>query len=152
MKIACHRRRPVVRHGLTLLETIAAAAIITATLVPTMVALRNGMTQSREATQREMLANYAVRLLEEHAALTMQNWTSGTATGTFAAEGRATLKYSVVKSDQPASGGIVNRLMHIQATVYEDANGNSAWNSGELRVTVRTKVSKLASYVSAPNS
>ena len=145
---ARHRR---FARGLSLLETVAAAAIMTATLVPTMSALREGMLRSRNAAQREMLANYAVRLLEEYASLTMQSWTTGTTTGNFSSEGRSTLKYSVVRSDQVASGGIVNRLMHIQVTVYEDANANSTADAGEQKVYFRTKVAKLASYVNAPN-
>ena len=58
---------------------------------------------------------------------------------------------SAVKSDAPASGGLTNRLMHIQVTAYDDTDGDSVADSNEVKVTVRTKVAKLASYINAPN-
>jgi hypothetical protein len=102
--------------------------------------------------RRSLVANYAVQVLENQAALVMQNWTTGTVTGNFSADGYATIKYTAVKSDAPASGGLTNRLMHIQVTAYDDKDGDSVADSNELKVTIRTKVAKLTSYTNAPNS
>jgi hypothetical protein len=41
--------------------------------------------------------------------------------------------------------------MSIRVTAYEDADGDSVADAGELKITLRTKVAKLTSYVNAPN-
>jgi hypothetical protein len=131
---------------------IAATALTAATLAPALAVVRDAMAVSREGVKRNLLANYAVKVLEEQSALVMQNWTSATSSGNFAADGNGTLKWIAVKSDAPANGGLTNRLMHIQVTTYEDVNGNSAADSTELKINFRTKVAKLLSYESEPNT
>lgn len=139
------------RGAFSLVEMIAATALMAGTLAPALAVMRDAMALSRECATRTLLANYAVQVLESQSALVMQNWSNGTATGNFAADGYATLKYSAVKSDAPASGGLVNRLMHIQVTTYEDKDGDSVADANELQVKFRTKVARLASYQNAPN-
>jgi prepilin-type N-terminal cleavage/methylation domain-containing protein len=147
-------RRPfrTPRRGFSLLEMIAATALTAGTLAPALAVMRDAMAVSREGAKRNLLANYAVKVLEEQSAIVMQNWTNATSSGNFSSDGNNTLKWIAVKSDAPASGGLTNRLMHIQVTTYEDANGNSAADSTELKVNFRTKVAKLLSYESEPNS
>jgi hypothetical protein len=130
---------------------MAATALVAGTLAPALLVMRDAMSLSREAIQRNLVANYAAQVLEGQAALVMQNWSNGTITGNFAADGYATIKYSAVKSDAVASGGLVNRLMHIQVTAYEDRDADSVADANEVKVTIRTKVAKLASYTNAPN-
>lgn len=130
---------------------LAATALVAGTLAPALAVMRDAMSMSREGLRRGLVANYAVQVLKAQAALVMQNWTSGTVTGGFSTDGYASIKYTAVKSDAPASGGLTNRLMHIQVTAYDDANGNSVADAGELKSTIRTKVAKLASYINAPN-
>ena len=142
------RTRP---RGFSLLEMLAATALVAGTLAPALAVMRDAMAMSREGLRRSLVANYAVQVLETQAALTMQNWTSGTVTGNFSVDGYATIKYTAIKSDAPASGGLTNRLMHLQVTAYDDANGNAAADAGEVKSTIRTKVAKLASYINAPN-
>jgi hypothetical protein len=81
----------------------------------------------------------------------MQTWTTGTTTGNFSADGYSTVRYIATRSDAPANGGLTNQLMHIQVTVYDDANGNSTLDASELAVRYRTKVAKLATYQSVAN-
>jgi hypothetical protein len=130
---------------------LAAAALVAGTLAPALTVMRDAMAMSREGLRRSLVAHYAVQVLETQAALAMQNWSNGTVTGDFSADGYATIKFSAVKSDAPAGGGLTNRLMHIQVTAYDDANGNSAADAEELKATIRTKVARLASYANAPN-
>jgi len=130
---------------------IAATALMAGTLAPALVVMRDAMAVSREGVKRHLLANYAVKVLEEQSALVMQNWTNATSSGNFSSDGNSTLKWIAVKSDAPASGGLTNRLMHIQVTTYEDTNGNSAADSTELKVNFRTKVAKLLTYQNEPN-
>ncbi len=139
------------RRAFSLLEMIAATALVAGTLAPALVVMRDAMALSREAVKRSLLANYAVQVLENQSALVMQNWANGTVTGNFASDGNATLKYTATKSDAPANGGLTNRLMHIQVTAYEDKDGDSVADSNELQVKFRTKVAKLTNYANAPN-
>ncbi len=131
---------------------MAATALAAGTLAPALAVMRDAMSVSREAVQRNLVANYAVFVLESQQALVMQSWTTGTATGNFSADGYATIKYSAVKTDAPASGGLTNRLMVITVTAYEDKDADSIADADEVKVTLKTKVAKLASYINAPNS
>jgi hypothetical protein len=146
-------RRPprTPRRAFSLVEMVAATALMAATLAPALAVMRDAMAVSREGVKRNLLANYAMKVLEEQSALVMQNWTGGTATGNFASDGNSTLRYIATKSDAPASGGLTNRLMHIQVTTFEDANGNSAADASELKINFRTKVAKLLTYENETN-
>jgi hypothetical protein len=98
-----------------------------------------------------LLANYAVEALESLQVAAMHSWTTGTTTGAFTADGYSTIRYTATRSDAPANGGLTNQLMHIQVTVFDDANGNSTCDSGELAVRFRTKIAKLNTYQSLAN-
>ncbi len=139
------------RSGFSLLEMIAATALTAGTLAPALVVMRDAMAASRAGVRRMLVANYAAATLENQAALVMQNWARETVTGNFASDGYASIRYLAVKSDAPADGGIANRLMHITVTAYDDVDGDAVPDSNEAKVTIRTKVAKLASYVNAPN-
>jgi hypothetical protein len=130
---------------------IAATALTAGTLAPALVVMRDAMAASRAGVRRTLVANYATATLENQAALVMQNWTNGTVTGNFSADGYASIKFSAVKSDAPADGGLTNRLMEITVTAYDDVDGDSVADSAEAKVTIRTKVARLASYLNAPN-
>lgn len=136
--------------GFSLLEVALAAVLIAGTLVPAAAVLREAMQLSREASRRELLAILAVRATEEQQARTMRSWSSATETGNFSADGYPAIRYIVERSDNPADNGIVNRLMQIKTTVYDDENGDLALTAGEVQVVVRTKVAKLISYENQP--
>jgi prepilin-type N-terminal cleavage/methylation domain-containing protein len=147
---AARRRRPR-RRGFSLVEVIAAAALLAGTLTPTLEAMRVAMAQSRESHVRRLLASYAVRLLEDHCSLTMQDWVNQTVSGSFAAEGYTSVRFEVARSDLLADGGIPAQLCHIEVTVYDDADADTTLDANELRVTFRTKVAKLRTYETAPS-
>jgi prepilin-type N-terminal cleavage/methylation domain-containing protein len=148
-RVRCTRAKS--QTGFSLLEMLAATAIVAGTLAPALAVMRDAMAISREAVQRNLVSNYAVQVLEGQAALSMQNWSNGTVTGNFASDGYSTIKYAATRSDAVASGGLVNRLMHIQVTAYEDKDADSVADSNELKVTVRTKIAKMSNYTNAPN-
>lgn len=139
------------RRGFSLVEMVAATALVAGTLAPALVVMRDAMTVSRETTRRQLLANYAVQGLENCAALTMQNWTNGTATSSAAADGHPAIRTQVTKSDSPGNGGLVGRLMHLQLVVYDDADNDSILDANELNVRVRTKIAKLTTYENEAN-
>ena len=132
--------------GFSLLEMLAAAALVTGTVVPALAVIRDAMATSRDLHRRQLLANYAVDILEDQAAYVATNWTNAVVSGDFSADGHTKLRYTLTKSDNPSDGGIVNQLMNLEVTVYDDANANSTFDTGELQETYRTKVAKLNSY------
>ena len=73
-------------------------------------------------------------------------WTDGTVTGDFAADGHANIRFTVTRSDEPASGGITNRLMNVSVTTYSDDDGDDALDAAEMRTILTTKIGKLVTY------
>jgi hypothetical protein len=134
------------RHAFSLLEMAMASTLVAGTLVPTISVMRDAMAKSRDLNRRNLLANYAVSVLEAQTAVIMTNWTSSTVTGNFTADGHASVRYSAVRSDAPANGGLSDQLMHIQVTVFDDTDGDTTLDSNELSVLFRTKVARLQSY------
>ncbi|MBA3480537.1 MAG: hypothetical protein H0T51_01870 [Pirellulales bacterium] len=130
---------------------IAATALVAGTLAPALAVMRDAMAASRESARRNLLANYAVQVLEHNSGGTMQSWATGTTTGNFAADGHAGIRYTLTRSDDPADGGIDDRLMHVRVTVFDDVNGNATRDSNEIAVRFRTKVAKLLTYQNEPN-
>jgi hypothetical protein len=134
------------RHAFSLLEMAMAATLVAGTLIPTMAVMRDAMAKSRELSRRNLLSNYAVSVLEAQSAIAMTDWTSTTATGSFTSDGHPNIRYSAVRSDAPANGGISSELMHIQVTVFDDADGDATADANELSVLYRTKIANLQSY------
>ena len=139
-------RRCCLRRAFSLLEMAMAATLVVGTLVPTMTVMRDAMAKSRELNRRNLLSNYAVSVLEAQSALTITNWNNTTATGSFTSDGHPNIRYSAVRSDAPANGGISSELMHIQVTVFDDTDGDTTADASELSVLYRTKVANLQSY------
>ncbi len=132
-----------------MLEMVAAAALVTGTMVPALSVIRNSMSQSRELHRRNLVAHYAVRLLEDQVANAAKSWFSYSADGTinaYTGDGHSGLRVSLTRSDDPADGGLTNQLMNIEVTVYDDINSSSTLDAGDLQETYRTKVAKLNSY------
>jgi len=134
--------------GFSLLEMVVAAALVTGTLVPALAVIRDAMAQSRALHHRHLLANYAVRSLEDQASYIATNWTNGETiiAGSYAADGHANIRYSLTKSDDPSDGGVTNQLMNIEVTVYDDADGDLTMDADEMKETYRTKVASLNTY------
>jgi type II secretory pathway pseudopilin PulG len=144
------RRRPR-RCAFSLVEMIAATALMAGTLAPALAVMRDAMAVSREASRRQLLAVYAVQALEYYAAVTMQNWTNGTIDTSAAADGHPNIRGQITKSDAVVDGGSPSRLMHIQVVAYDDADGDAVRDANELTVRVRTKIAKLTTYENEPN-
>ncbi len=123
-----------------------AAVLVTGTVVPALVVIRDAMAQSREMHKRKLLANFAVLILEEQAAYAAMNWTNATDENDLASYGYADLAFNLRRSDDPGYGGIVGQLMHIGVTVFDDLDADQLPDANETQVTFRTKVAKLNSY------
>jgi Tfp pilus assembly protein PilV len=136
------------RRGLSLLEVVMAGALLATALVPALSLIRRSMASGRDVEVRERLATYCVSKMEEHLALVSADWQTGTYSGNFSADGYASSRFQVVRSDTPGDGGVNDQLMSVTVTTWEDSDGDSVRDAGEPAVVMATKVAKLASYVS----
>ena len=124
----------------------AASVIVAGSIVPALAIVRDAMATSRELHRRNLLANYAIHILEERISIVATNWSNATNTGDFASDGHANIRYSATTSDDPSDGGITGQLMNVEVTVYDDEDADDSLDIGELRETYRTKTAKLNSY------
>jgi hypothetical protein len=139
------RRRPAA-NAYSLLEVVMASTICATALVPALAFMRDGLTLATTIDTKHMLLTYGVSKMEEQLAIVSATWTEGNLTGDFAADGHANIRYTVTRSDSPASGGIDNRLMSVSVTTYSDDDGDDTMDAIEARLTVTTKISKLVNY------
>lgn len=134
------------RRGQTLIELVAASTMMAVAIVPGLKLMRGGMQVSRELEVAGVMTSLCVSKLEEHLAISASTWEMTTSTGSFSAEGYSQIRYSVVRSDDGANGGITDRLMAVTATVWEDVDADSSLDTGEAKVVFATKVAKMVSY------
>jgi hypothetical protein len=134
------------RRAYSLLEVVLASGICLTALVPALAYMRDGISLSDKIDTRHRLLIYGVSKMEEQLAVVGATWATGTLTGDFAADGYASIRYTVTRSDSSGSGGITNRLMTVSVTTYSDDNSNSVMDSSEMRSTFTTKVAKLLTY------
>jgi hypothetical protein len=140
------------RSAYSLLEVVLASSICATALVPALVLLRDGMTLADLIDTRHLLLSYGVSKMEEQITVVAASWTTGTVTGSFAADGFSAIRYSVTRTDAPASGGLTNQLMVVSVTTYSDDNGNSTMDASEMRTTLTTKIAKTVNYASKASS
>jgi hypothetical protein len=140
------------RRAYSLLEVVLASAICASALVPALAVLRDGIALGDIIDTRHLLLTYGVSKMEEQLAIVGASWTTGTAAGDFASDGQPNIRFSVTRSDSPASGGITNQLMNVAVTTYSDENANDVMDASEMRSTFTTKVAKSVSYATKASS
>lgn len=139
------RRRPA-RPGNSLLELVAAATIIATTLVPALQIMGESLRISGDVETGALMTTVCVSRLEEEMARSAAAWDLTDTSGNYAALGHADVKYSVVKGDTVAEGGIPDALMAIIVTVWQDRDGDDLRDASEPSVIYGTKISKLRNY------
>jgi hypothetical protein len=130
----------------SLLEVVMASTICATALVPALAFMRDGMTLAATIDTKHMLLTYGVSKMEEQLAIVAATWIEGAVSGDFATDGHANIRFTVTRSDAPASGGIDNRLMSVTVTTYSDDDGDDTMDAAEARLTLTTKISKLVNY------
>jgi hypothetical protein len=130
----------------SLLEVVLAAAICSTALVPALALLRDGMTLASLIDKRHLLLIYGVSKMEEQMAIAAATWSEASASGDFVTEGHANIRFIANRSDDPANGGIANRLMSISVTTYCDDDGDDTLDAAEANTTLTTKIAKLVTY------
>jgi hypothetical protein len=136
----------------SLLEVVLASAICSTALVPALSLLRDGMTLANTIDTRHFLLIYGVSKMEEQMSIAAATWSEGTASGDFAADGHASIRFNATRSDDLASGGIADRLMCISVTIYSDDDGDDTLDAAEARTILTTKIAKLVTYESKASS
>ncbi|PHR98429.1 MAG: hypothetical protein COA78_26170 [Blastopirellula sp.] len=94
----------------------------------------------------------AVGKLEEQLSIAAANFTEGTDSGSFSSISLSTLRYSASRSMQVADGGIVDELMVVSVTVWEDTDSDSIIDNDERQVIFATKVSNMVVYADEAQS
>lgn len=138
--------RPRRASGQTLLELMLATSLTALAVVPALQLLRTGMDLGQEIETRQILTTFCVSKVEEHLASAGAGWVEATATGNFSSEGYAGMRFQAVRSDDVAAGGIVDRLMVVTATVWEDSDADTQLDASELQVSFMSKVAKMDNY------
>jgi hypothetical protein len=146
------QRTATSRRAYSMIEVLMAATICVSALVPALAMLRDGMALGDVIDTRHMLLNYSVSKMEEQLAVIGASWSTGTITGNFASDGQPSIRFMVTRSDDPADGGIVGKLMAVSVTTYSDDNNNGVMDSSEAHTTMTTKIAKLVSYATKAGS
>jgi hypothetical protein len=128
------------------MEVGLAVVLLAGTLVPALTLMRKGLEYGRDVERRNAMTTLGTSTLEQYAARTMSAWTTGTLSGTYAAQGYSDLRYTLTRSDTAASGGIPARLMALQLTAWHDPDSNGTRNTNESYIVLATKVSRVAGY------
>jgi hypothetical protein len=139
-------------HAYSLLEVVLASAICATALVPALAFLRDGMTLADTIDKRHLLLIYGVSKMEEQLAVAAATWSEGTASGDFAADGHANIRFTASRSDDAASGGITDRLMSVTVTTYSDDDGDDSLDATEMQTSFSTKIAKLVTYENKASS
>jgi Tfp pilus assembly protein PilV len=134
------------RRGNSLIELIAATTVLAIALVPALRIMRDALAVEEDAEYASAMSTLCVNQLEQSLAKTAAAWNTTTETGSYASLGYSRLKYSVTKTDAPASGGITGNLIAITATVWDDTNSDGLLTAGEKSVQFSSKLAKLAVY------
>jgi hypothetical protein len=149
-------QRAMLRHrarkAYSLLEVVLAGGICATALAPALALMRDSMTVAENIDTRHLLLVYGVSKMEQQLAVVAATWTTGNASGDFAADGHANIRYTVVQTDDPASGGITGRLMSVTVTTYSDDDGDDAMDANEMRTILTTKIGKFVSYENMASS
>jgi len=134
------------RRGYTMLELIAAIAIMGTLLVTTLALLRDGMELCRKADMADVTTLLATSRMEQELARAAADFVPLDESGTFTAEGYPQVRWHAVHSDQSGSGGMPDRLMAVALTVWNDADGNGSLDATEASVAFHSKIAQMSDY------
>ena len=134
------------RRGNTLIELVAASSIIAIALVPALRIMRDALAVEEDGEYATAMSTLCAGQLEQTLAKTAAAWNTNPESGNYSSLGYSRLKYSVTKSDAPASGGLTGTLIAVTVIVWDDADSNGVLNVGEKSVQFSSKLAKLAAY------
>jgi len=135
--------------GHTLLELLVATSVTAIALVPALKLMRTGMEIGRDNEIRSLVTTLCIGKLEEQLNLVAASWTEASESGAISITGYTNIRYEMTRSDETVDGGIPDRLMTVQTTVWHDSNADSTRQSDEIQCTFRSKIASLTTYQSA---
>ncbi len=130
----------------SLLEVVIATFLMALAIIPAMIFMSSAIHAGHELETWNQMNLLAVGKLEEQLSIAAADFLEGTDTGTFTDPGLNGIRYIATRSTADASGGIADRLMVLNVTVWNDENGNSAVDSGEAQVSYATKLASMTLY------
>ena len=148
---AAVRVEPVVRRsGLTLLETLAASAVIAAALTPALRITRAALLTADRLDRQERCLTVANDRLESLLVRAAADW-DATVTGAAtdagaAAPGYPGLRASDLATDAAGAGGIPGRLAALSVLAWYDDDGDGVADPDEPRATLATALARLTAY------
>lgn len=130
----------------SLLEVVIATFLMGLAIIPAMNFMTSAIHTGQELEVWNQLNLLAVGKLEEQLSIAAADFLEGTDSGAFTDPGTSGIRFTATRSTASANGGIVDQLMRITVTVWNDENGNSAVDSGEAQVTYATKLASMSIY------
>ncbi len=127
------------RHGSAMLDVVAASVLTAIVMVPSMNIMRRSQSVIVATQLRQEMATTASSIVEQQMADVAVRFRSRKTSGKKLI-GNDLVRYSVVRSDQSALGGIPGRLMGISVTVWHDENRNRRVDTDESKYNLFTKV------------
>jgi hypothetical protein len=137
------------RRGNTLIELVAASAVLSIALVPALRIMRDAISVGDDLEYATAMSTLCANQLEQTLAKTAASWNTTAESGNYSSLGYSRLRYSVIKSDAPASGGLTNQLLAVTVTVWDDADSDAVLDSNEKKVQFSSKLAKIAAYNSS---
>jgi len=132
--------------GYTLLEVVIAGLLLALAIIPAMNFVRASVETGFELEVRNQVHLLAVSKLEEQLSVAAEEFTEGSSNGLLGVPGLPSLRFVATRTTSSSAGGIADRLMVVEVTVWNDENASGTPESSELSATYATKVAKMAVY------
>jgi len=132
-----------------LIELVAATTVLSIALVPALRIMRDALAVEEDLEYATAMSTLCASQLEQTLAKTAASWNTTSESGSYSSIGYSRLRYSVTKSDAPASGGLTNQLLAITATVWDDADSDAVLDTNEKAVQFSSKLAKISAYNSS---
>lgn len=129
-------------YGFSLLEVVAGVAVISLILIPTTSLMHDVLRGEAVQRQRGELMQLAQGKQNEFCHLARIQFRDSVAQGNFASAAYPDLVWEVRCSQDPAWGGINDRLLAVVTRAWHDANQNALLDAGETSVTLWTSVAR----------
>ncbi|MCR9202273.1 MAG: hypothetical protein NXI04_26825 [Planctomycetaceae bacterium] len=130
---------PLRRSGSSLADVIAATVLTAAVLVPSTRVLRDSINTGRRLQVQQELLIGCQNVLETEMQAVSQSGRLRTSGGRLNSDS-GQLRYTVMSTDQPSTGGVPGLLIVVSALVWEDGNRNKRHDSGEPHVSLLCKI------------
>lgn len=144
------RRSPRPRSGLTLLEVLAASAVLAVALAPALRITRTALLTADRLDRQERCLTVANDRVEVLMARTAADWdtvvTGAPVYASAAVPGYPGMRAYDMSTDSPGYGGIAGRLAAVGTLTWYDEDGDGMADADEPQVQLGTAVARLTAY------